>query len=157
MVFHSLVSSVEFLIYYILSILCPIGEINTWYSQIFYKITWCKVLILLSFLSLADVYSVAPKNNLHSCLTVTFITFSIQMFYWKSWVCAIIPLFNLQKDITQRYLVEHKGLWIRIKVQRSDTVPEPGSYFDAPKPGFYEKGWAIMHQCYGQLPFLWFD
>lgn len=74
------------------------------------------------------------------------------MFYWKSWVCAIIPLFNLQKDITQRYLVEHKGLWIRIKVQRSVTVLKPGSYFDAPKAGFYEKAWAIMHQCYGQLP-----
>lgn len=97
------------------------------------------------------------KSNLYICLTVTFITFSIQMFYWKSWVCAIIPLFNLRKDITQRNLVEHEGLWIRIKVQWFVTVPEPGSYFDAPKPVFDEKRWPIMHQCYGQLAFLWFN
>lgn len=109
---------------------------------------------LFPLMALSDVCTVVPHNNLHSCLTVTFITFSSQMFYLKSWACAIIPLFNLQKDITQRDLVEHKGLWIRIKVQRSVTVSQPGSYLDAPKPGFYEKGWAIMHQCYGQLPFL---
>lgn len=49
------------------------------------------------------------------------------MFYLKTWACAIIPLFNLQKDITQKELIEHKGLWIRMKVQRSVTVPQPGS------------------------------
>lgn len=110
----------------------------------------------MSFASLwlGVVCTVISQDNLPNCWTVTFITFSIQMFYWKSWACAVIPLFNLQEDITQRYLVEHKGLWIRIKVQQSVTVPQPGSYFDAPKPGFYEKGWTIMLQFDGQLPFF---
>lgn len=62
-----------------------------------------------------------------SCLTVAFTSFSSQMFYLKTWACAIIPLFNLQKDITQKDLIEHKGLWIRMKVQRSVTAPQPGS------------------------------
>lgn len=119
--------------------------------MVFITITLCRVLLL--FLCLNDAQTAAVRIAVWQ---LHLLHFRLQMFHESRRNVASF-LFPICKRILQRYLVEHKDLWIGIKAQRSVRVPWSG----CPKSWFLWKGiWANMHHFYGQLPgsfffFIW--